>query len=341
MRSLSLRSKKRPRPVLMLEALEDRRVLSAGGLFTALQPQSAAGAPAQPPFSTLTSLVAVPTNVQDLGSPAISGVATTAALSFSVNQNVDLPFLHVGNLRLDLGVYPIGSAQASLTVGGDGKVAVGPTADGPVNIVPEVQLGLGGSPLVNQGVPEAITLGVGQGVLNLPTGVAPISSPGAVADAGVGLILLPITSGVPVANLPAASPLTSFGDASLAAPDSIPVDGGGGIPTDVALAAVPLTDAAVPAGAPARPVDLGGGTDMEPVLANPDMQTSGLKTRFQPFSLSDAGGMLEGLLNPVVPKASWLTGWWMRLAPWITALVAVGLLEIRRRRRAAHGRPVV
>jgi hypothetical protein len=359
MHCISLRSMKRPRPVLMLEALEDRRVLSAGGLFTVLQPLATAGPSHSSLLSTLNSLVAVPTNVlssvgatvQNLGSSVLPGVVKTAASNLPANLNMDLPFLHVDNLRLDLGVHPIGSDQPLLTLGGGGKVAVGPTTNGPVNVAPEVQLGLGGSPIVNPGVAAPVTVGAGQGILDLPTGPTTAPLAGVVAGAGVSLNSPPSNGGVLVAVAPPA-PGVIFGGSSsaalLVAPDANRVDGGGGANADAALAAAPLADAPVADAVAARPFDLGGGTDAETVLASPDLQTAELATRFQPYSLNEAGGTLDGLLGPVAPKAGWLAVWWARLshlAPWLTGLIAAGAaLEIyRRRRRAARalGRPLV
>src|ERR1700722_913941 len=111
MRSLTRRSVNRPRPILMLETLEDRRVMSAGGLFAALRPIATADASPSPLFSIVSSLVAVPTTalssvratVQDLGTTALAGPVKTSAVDVPLKLNVDLPFLHAESLRLDVG----------------------------------------------------------------------------------------------------------------------------------------------------------------------------------------------------------------------------------------------
>ena len=59
---------------------------------------------------------------------------------------------------------------------------------------------------------------------------------------------------------------------------------------------------------------------------NPDLETSGLATRFQPYSLDGAGLNLANLLSRPGPQSGWLAVWWARLSrfgPWLVGLTAV------------------
>ncbi len=362
MRSFTLRSVNRPRPVLTLETLEDRCVLSAGGLLTALSPLATAGAAHSPLYSTLTSLVAVPTTVlssvgttvqdlgttvQDLGTTVLAGPVKAAAVDVPLNLNVDVPFLHVDNLRLDVAVNPIGSDQPLVTLAVGGKVAAGASTDAPVTTAPEVQLNLGASGVVSPNVSAPITVAVGQGIGDVPPSAAPIPAP--VSSSGAGLNLIPLvgnTTSPTVSNSPATLPALIFGvppsSALLLAPDAMPVDGGGSSGVDAAALGVPVTGVAGADGAggvvAAKPIDLGGGTDAEIVLVNPDLEAPGLTTTFQPYSLDGAGQNLARLFGRLGPQSGWLAAWLARLshvAPWLAGLIAAGAaLEIRRRRAA-------
>ncbi len=372
MRNFSQRCVTRLRPVLTLETLEDRRVMSAGGLFSAFQPL-AAEALHSPLSSTLSSIVAVPTHViAQLGdspqnlSGNVGDQGQARLLDVSLNLNVDIPFVHTQNLRLDVGLNPPGSDQPLVTVGLGGKADVGSTTGSVLNIVPEVQVGVGGSQIlgVNGGgqvsIPSApavdVNAGVGAGtagttgavhtgglqiVSDLSSGGLTITSP--VASAGPVSAVMPATgAGSPVTgNVIASTPAAIFGAPASAAVLTTPgvagVDGGGGSAVDAAIAVQPTAVAVVTDGAAgtARLTDLGGGTEAAAVLVNPDMEPSGLTTRFQPFSL-DAGRTLGSLLGQVAPQSGWLSAWLTRstqIAPWLVGLIAAGTaLEIRRRR---------
>jgi hypothetical protein len=385
MRSLSQRPIRRTRPVLMLETLEDRCVLSAGGLLAALSPVVAAGPPHSSLFSTLNSLVAVPTTVlssvsttvSDLGSSVLAGSVKTPAVDVPLNLNVDLLFLHVDNLRLDLGLNPIGSDQplASLAVGG--KIEVGSLTSGFLNLVPAVQVGMGGSNLVSvrvgaqvetqAGTPSGPVLDVSTGAGAGTQGAAtPVNTGGAIGVVDVTPVGATVTLPQSPANNEASPTIPPAGEAVainpnsaapppaaivgvpssaalLSAPRAIPVDGGGASGVDAAAVVAPVTGVPVADGAGgnvvARPIDLGGGTEAEPLLVNPDLETAGLATRFQPYSLDGAGLNLASLLGRAGPQSGWFASWLTQLsyaAPWLVGLIAAGTaLEIRRRRRRA------
>jgi hypothetical protein len=310
----------------------------------------------------------------------LAGPVKTPAVDVPLNLNVDLLFLHVDNLRLDVGLNPIGSDQPLVTLAVGGRIAAGSSAGGLLNLVPAVQVGLGGSNLVSvgtgtqAGTPSGPVLGVptgtGTGTQGVTTPVNTGGAPGAVDVNPTGAtVTLPespanteVSSTIPPAGDAAATnsnsattpPAAIFGAPSsaalLAAPGAIPVDGGGALGVDAAAAVAPVTGVPVADGAGnnvvARPIDLGGGTEAEIVLVNPDLETSGLATRFQPYSLDGAGLNLANLLSRPGPQSGWLAVWWARLSrfgPWLVGLTAVGAaLEIRRRRRAAKaaGRPL-
>jgi hypothetical protein len=393
MRSFSKRVVNRRRPVLMLETLEDRRVLSAGGLFSALQPLAAAPAPHSSLSSTLTSLVAIPTSAlsevgatgQNLGSTASASPAKAPALDVSLNLNVDVLFVHTQNLRLDVGLNPIGSDQPLATVANGGKVAKGSTGDTLLNIAPQIQLGVGGSNGVGLNVGTQVSAPTGpaidvnagaetgtaggvtaslkggdvQGTVDAPTGGATITLPTAPAGdvstaravSTPNLLEAGNTTNTVVSNSSVTAPAAILGASSTTpitfAPVPTPVtrvDGGGGSAVDAAALTLPTTGVAVADGAAGDAAvrsDLGGGTDPGTVLANPELESSGLATRFQPYSL-DVGRSLAGIINPAAPQSSWLTTWLARLshmAPWLIGLMAAGAgLEIRRRRLARLAR---
>jgi hypothetical protein len=127
----------------------------------------------------------------------------------------------------------------------------------------------------------------------------------------------------------------------LAAPIGVAVDGGGGSTVDAAFSVLPVTGVFVADGAAveavAPTVDLGGGTDTETVLVNPDLEASGLTTRFQPYSLDGGVRSLGSVLGHVGPQSGWWNAVWARvshMAPWLVGLTFAGAaLEIRRRRR--------
>lgn len=387
MRSLIKRSVNRPRPVLMLETLEDRRVLSAGGLLSALPSFGIAETPHSPVSSVLSSLVSVPTTalssvnatVQNLGGAVLAGPVKTVAKDVPLNLslNADVPFLHTENLRLDVGLGPVGSNQPLVALAVGGKAGVAPQADSPPSVAPNAQLGSAGSNVVsadvgtqagapigpvldahagagagNQvGVAAPANTSAAEGVLNIPQAGTMVGFTGSSSDAALGLIT-PVGNvgnggNATLSNSPAALPSAIFGAPSaipfLAAPGAIAVDGGGGSGVDAALAVLPVTDIpaadGVAAGPVALPFDLGGGTDTETVLASPDLEASGLTTRFQPYRLGSAAQDVRSVLAPIGPQSGWLAAWWARLshvAPWLTGLIVAGAaLEIRRRRRRA------
>jgi len=375
----------------MLETLEDRRVMSAGGLWSALQPFATVEASLSPASSVRTSLVAVPTaapssvhtTVHDLDEVVLADpVKTTrgevptqaAGRGVHLHLNADALFLHAENLRLDVGHSPVDSDQPLLTLAVGGKSGVGSTGNGLLNLAPDDNLDLGGSsaasvgagtqvgtpslPVLdahagagNQGgLAASVNTGGVPGVLDAPTGGTPIVLPGSSTGAGAALLTsagnLGNPSNVVNSNSPAILPAAILGAQSsaplLTAPKAIAVDGGGS-GDEVAFAILPVTDVSVAdgagAGAVAAPFDLGGGTDVETVLVNPDLEASGLTTRFQPYGLDGGAQDVRSLLGPVGPQSGWLAAWWPRLslmAPWLAGLIVAGAaFEIRRRRRRA------
>jgi hypothetical protein len=371
MRNLTKRSVNRPRPVLMLETLEDRRVMSAGGLLSALQPFATVEASHSQVSSVLTSLVAGPTAALSSVNTTTGEVPTQAAgRGVHLHLNVDVLFHHAENLRLDVGLSPVDSDQPLLTLAVGGKSGVGSTSNGLLNLAPDASLGLGGSNVVsadagthvggpsgpvldahagagNQGgLIASVNVGGAPVVLDAPTGGALIRLPGSSTGAGLALVTpagnLGNASNAANSNSPATFPAAILGAQSFAplltAPNAIGVDGGGS-GDEVAFAVLPVADVGAAAGAVAPPVDLGGGTDTETVLVNPDLEASGLTTRFQPYRLGGASQDVRSLLGPISPQSGWLAAWWARLshmAPWLAGLIVAGAaFEIRRRRRRA------
>jgi hypothetical protein len=382
MRSLTKRSVTRPRPVLMLETLEDRRVMSVGGLFSALQPFAIVQTSHSPISSVLTStLSSVNTTVHDLDEIVLAGPVKTRTgevfaqapgLGVHLNLNIDALFLHAENLRLDLGLSPIGSDQP-LPSGVGGKIGVGSLGNGLLNLAPEVNIGLGGSSVASVdaetpvgapsgpvldvhtgagnpgGLTTSVHVGDVPGVLGGAVGGATIGLPASANGSGAALVI-PVgnlgNTNIALSNTPAALPTAIFGAQFSAplftAPNTIGVDGGGGgLVGDAAFAVLPVTTVSVvdgaATGAVAAPIDLGGGTDVETVLVNPELEGSGLTTRFQPYGLEGAAQDVRSLLNPVGPQSGWLAAWWARFshaAPWMAGLIVAGAaFEIRRRRR--------
>jgi hypothetical protein len=386
MRSLSNRSVNRPRPVLILETLEDRCLLSAGGLLSGLRPFGTAEASPAPVSSVLSSLVSVPTTtlssvnatVQSLSGAVLAGPVETVATAVphNLSLNADGPFLPAESLRMEVSLGPVVSDQplAAPTVGA--KIAVGPQADSPLSVAPEVQLGSVGTNVVsadvgaqarapigpvldapagagagNQaGVAAPVNTSAVDGVLNIPQAGAIVGFTGASTGASLGLIAPAGNVGNAGNTTPSNSPAILA--AIFGAPSSVPVlaasravDGGGGSGVDAAFSALPITDVPVADGAAADavpvapPFDLGGGTDTEIALASPDLEASGLTTRFQPYSLGGTAHDVQSLAAPIGPQSSWLAVWWTRLshaAPWLTGLIVAGAaFEIRRRRRRA------
>ena len=73
-------------------------------------------------------------------------------------------------------------------------------------------------------------------------------------------------------------------------------NGGGASGVDASVVVVPTTGVAVADGAaegPTQPIDLGGGTEAQALVANPELEASGLATRFQPYSLDGVARALE------------------------------------------------
>jgi hypothetical protein len=378
MRNLTKRSVNRPRPVLMLETLEDRRVMSVGGLLSALQPFATVEASHSQVSSVLTSLVAGPTAALSSVNTTTGEVPTQAAgRGVHLHLNVDVLFHHAENLRLDAGLSPVDSDQPLLTLAVGGKSGVGSTSNGLLNLAPDASLGLGGSNVVSAdagtqvgapsgpvldahagaragtpgGLTASVNAGGAQGTLDIPPGGATIGFTGSSTGAGLGLITpagnFGNTGNATTSNSPATLPAATLGAQSsaplLTASNAIGVDGGGGSGGDVAFAVLPVTAVSVAggaaAGAVAPPFDLGGGTDTETVLVNPDLEASGLTTRFQPYRLGGASQDVRSLLGPIGPQSGWLAAWWARLshmAPWLAGLIVAGAaFEIRRRRRRA------
>ena len=141
MRSHLERRSHRPRPRLRLEALEDRQLLSAGGLLSALRPLGvidsapsssapalntilAAPAPLLAPLTepVVSLLAPATTAATDLlggliqptasGGPA-SGAASgaTGGLGLKLNLSVDLLFVHLDSVHLNVGLAPADQAR--------------------------------------------------------------------------------------------------------------------------------------------------------------------------------------------------------------------------------------
>ena len=159
-----------------------------------------------PLSSTLRTLVTAPTTALspvsatagDLEGGLLAGPVQAPALNASLNLNVDVPFLHVDNLRLDVGLNPvIGSSQPLATLAVGGTVGVGSAGASTLGLVPQVQLGVGGPQAVSgngttqvvtpsgpiigagigtrNGVTTSVNTGAAQGAVALPTGAAPVA----------------------------------------------------------------------------------------------------------------------------------------------------------------------
>ena len=220
MRRLRRHSSPRPRPVLFLETLEDRRLLSAGGLLGGallpprLSPPSSEPAPlsrlltpleaptsAAPTAAATTSLLSAPLTllspvtaaVQDTdgallgGSGNIGGAssASTGALGLDVNLNVDVLFIHADNVRLDVGLNPTSPSQPLLSVGLGASVGAGPQTGGLVNLAPQVGIDVGGSggAIPNVGVSSG---GSSAPILGVTVGDPVISVPPILSGGGQG-----------------------------------------------------------------------------------------------------------------------------------------------------------
>jgi hypothetical protein len=381
MRRLLHRSSSRTRFTPCLESLEDRRLLS--GLLPLGLGNSAPSSLLSPPASLTaapTALLApVTTAVQNPGDALLGGLHSSAAstsaavaggtgLPLHLNLNVDVLFVHLDNVQLNVDLAPHGSSQPLLELGLGGTVALGSQTDAVTTLASEISVG--GSNLAS------LTVGSSSGTPSLPD--LPIvggQTPGGGGQNVVGSILgdlggggagsLPPTSPgaaqttpssgtVPVnivepptqlgANTSAnAATLVGGRTSSPTAPVLVAVgqpvvDGGsGGTVDDPTLAAAPAN---LPDGAVADPVappipQLAGGSREDAPAADLAPEGSGLATRFQPDGVGRLRQAVAGLVDQP-PQGGWLTGLLSRFAPYLTALFVAGAaFDLERRRRRA------